>query len=98
MRGQIKDVLGVIPMQDSPHGVNPANIILGDPGKNLPWRGYGYNHNPAERLHSQRNIPLVLVSSPQPIQTNLQSMNEQIYKSGMVAIPNLGIWGGMRNE
>lgn len=96
MRGQIKDVLGVIPMQDSPHGVSPHNITLGDPGKTFSWLGYDYQANPSERLHSQRNIPLLLVSSPQPVQTRLQTMNEQIYKSGMVSIPDLGIWGGMR--
>ncbi len=95
MRGKISDIMGYIPIQDSPHGTDPQNILLGDPLKTLPQTGIVMVENPGYKVLKNRNIPCVVISSPSGPIVEVRKENENIKKPDLAIIPDLGIWKSM---
>lgn len=95
MRGKISDVMGVIGIQNSPHGTEPQNVLLGDSLKTLPQTGISLAENDAYNVLKKRNVPVVVISIPAGPQVSVRPENSAIPIGGIAAIPDLGIWRNM---
>lgn len=95
MRGRISDIMGFIAVQDSPHGTEPQNILLGDALKTLPQTGISMQENPGYKVLKTRNIPCIVISNPPGPTVQVRRENENIKKPDLAIIPDLGIWKEM---